>query len=429
MKSFGEIAKYMILFVGTYFLLLGLLVLSAKIPREKIMDKLEESADYMCGKNLYYKVGNSDTSIIDIYSDSILLNIAYHFDDEAPLTSVMKAEFYRNTVMDFANKNLKEAISDNPAVNAEYLRYWHGSLVIIRPLLTILNVREMYILNTVVLIGLFLLLMFMLIRRKYIVPAVGFVLASLSVSIWFVSMDFEYIWMFLIMLACSIISVKFSDKDRAKGFIVLMLIMGMVTNFIDFLTVETLSLSTPLLLTVWIMYRRNKPSEIRDLVLYSVKACIAWLIGYGGMWTMKWITAAIVLKKNVLPYVTGHIEERLVGNYEGSIFSGIFTGLWKNISSMAPWDYGAFGVVIGILIVIIIAYYCFVYKVKKPDKNAIVLFALVGLIPYIRYIIMINHSNMHWFYTYRAQFVTVLAIVMICAEIIDFVTAFGRPKN
>ena len=68
--------------------------------------------------------------------------------------------------------SLAEAVKTDPPANMEYLRYWHGSLMIIRPLLAILNIEQIYIFNSIVLLALLALLVVLLVKNGFKTEAV-----------------------------------------------------------------------------------------------------------------------------------------------------------------------------------------------------------------------------------------------------------------
>ena len=51
------------------------------------------------------------------------------------------------------------------------------------------------------------------------------------------------------------------------------------------------------------------------------------------------------------------------------------------------------------------------------DKKRVIIYLTIGLIPYIRYFVLHNHAFKHYFFTYRAQAGTVLAIVLVLNEL------------
>ena len=90
----------------------------------------------------------------------------------------------------------------------------------------------------------------------------------------------------------------------------LFLVAGMLTVYLDFLSTETLTLLIPLLFVL----RIREHDKCLDNGGFAIKNAVLWLVGYAGMWASKWLIASIILKQNVMPYVTGHIEERLGGS-------------------------------------------------------------------------------------------------------------------
>ena len=49
----------------------------------------------------------------------------------------------------------------------------------------------------------------------------------------------------------------------------------------------------------------------------------------------------------------------------------------------------------------------------------ILLLFIIGIVPYVRYLVLSNHSYLHHFFTYRAQMTSVVALVMIIDELVE----------
>ena len=77
--------------------------------------------------------------------------------------------------------------------NTEYLRYWHGSILIIKPLLIVLTLEQIYILNALILLMLAGILIILLIKKKYYSIAISMILGLIMVAIWYVPFCFEYV--------------------------------------------------------------------------------------------------------------------------------------------------------------------------------------------------------------------------------------------
>lgn len=406
--------KYPAIFLAVVFFLTGLLVLSAQIPQQAIRENMLESAQFLCDGPLFgTAVEGVEGSRIDRYADSILLGIAWQFDGEKPLASVMEASYYYTEYQN-ENQNMLDAVSQDLPANQQYLRYWHGSIAILRPLLCIFSLPQIYALHGVVLAALALWLLAELCRKKAFVPAFGMVLGLVMTSSWFVPLSLEYTWTYLVMLAGSIIAVNLAYGGKWQHMGILFLLSGMVTNYLDFLTTETLTLLVPLLLVLWIGRTKTEPRP------FAVKAVFAWGCGYVGMWLAKWLLAAVVLGENVLPYVANHVQERLGGDLGLSLGRYMTGAVLRNVGCLFPLEYGTLGVLATLALVIFGSYVGYVYQKKAVFWERVVLLAVLGLVPYVRYLVLHNHAWLHCFFTYRAQMAAVLAVVMILEELTDW---------
>jgi hypothetical protein len=406
-------------FVLTAALLTGLMVLAASIPRESIRENMLSSAEYLCEGELFGTVLEGvNASRIDRYADSILLAIAWQLDPEKPLESVVRSEyFYRNNQNE--NENLLEAVTEGLPPNRQYLRYWHGSIAFITPLLCVMPLAEIYKLNGVLLTVLTAGLLALLIRRKYYAPAWGTAAGLIAAGIIFVPLSLEYTWVFIIALAVSLAVCLHPEKRSPAQLAVLFMISGMLTSFMDFLTAETVTLLMPLLLLLWLQ-RRTMKGTGRELLRTALTAFIAWGFGYAGMWMLKWLLASLVMHENVLPYVSGHIAERLYGEtWQLGPAALMWNVLVRNTGCLFPLGYGPVGAIAGWLLAFYAVYYGYVYLKPGFDKSVIRIYAAVGLVPFLRYLVLCNHSYLHYFFSYRALAATILAVWLILEELTE----------
>ena len=172
-----SIFKNVIMYTGVFAAGIGvmilLLVLTALIPVSAIQDNMQESAQYLKNCELFGTViDGAEGSRIDRYADSILLGIAYQYDEENPLESVMMSSYYHTSYLN-ENDNLYQAVTKHPAANQQYMRYWHGSTVIVRPMLMFMQLKNIYFFNAVMVAILNAALIVMIIRRKAYYAAVG----------------------------------------------------------------------------------------------------------------------------------------------------------------------------------------------------------------------------------------------------------------
>lgn len=412
--------KYPAVFLMTVVLLTGLLTASASIPQSAIKKNVQESAEFLCEGELFGSVvPGADGSKIDRYADSVLLAIAYQYDEKEPLASVMWSSYY-HTKYQNENENLLDAVTKDLEANQQYLRYWHGSNAFLRPLLLIFSVQQIYVLNSVVLAALTAWLFILLAKRKAWVPAVGMLIGLVLTTSWFVPLSLEYTWTYVLMLLMSIISLKLAFSDKWGHLGVCFLVVGMLTNYMDFLTTETLTLLVPLLLVVWVKMNQSKDHLFLDVAKNTGKWILAWGFGYIGMWLMKWGIASVVLRQNVMPYVSEHIAERTAGDVGLELWQYITGTIWRNVKCLFPFEYGEIGLLLGVILLLAVLYAGYIYHKKKICKENVLLYGAIGIIPFVRYLVLLNHSYLHYFFTYRAQLAAILAITMIFGEVVEW---------
>lgn len=421
-----KLAKYILIYIITVACLTGALVLAAKIPQSAIRENVRESAKYYCDTGLFTeKIEGVSSSTIDHYADSILVGIAYQYDENDPLTSVMWSSYY-NTYEENVNVNLLRAVDENLEANQQYLRYWHGSNAIIRPLLTCFNVKQIYIINAVVIVLLTVALLSLLILKKAYTPAVAIILGFVAVSVWMVPTTFEYTWNFIIMLVMSIIGICLAYKDKWKNMGIFFMVGGIVTNYLDFLSTETITLTVPLLLILWIRNKRCVDRTRKAIFVFAGKNTLAWVTGYVGMWISKWIVSSVVLSENTFKYVSEHIGERLGGNLGLNQAEYISGAVIRNVECLFPFNYGVTGVFAGAVVIILAAYVGYVYYNKDVDRKYLLAYVAIAIVPYIRYMVLRNHAYIHCFFTYRAQIATVMAVVFVLELLTDRRWHVGR---
>lgn len=409
-----QAVRYILCYIATAALMLGILLGSTLIPKTLIKDNVLASAEYFCGGGYYDPyIEGVDSTRIDRYADTLLAGIAYQFNSRDALRSVMEASYYTDPDLT-EPESLKAAVEGDLSGNMQYLRYWHGSAAVLRALFVFFSIREIYIWHGLLLGVLFITLIIRLLSRGFNVPAAGLSLGMISVAFWFIPMSLEYTWLFLVLFIQLHILISQSFPTDKGSRCLFFLISAMVTNYLDFLTCELITLLVPLLLILWLdRHERRGGMPWKGLIPFI----LAWGIGYVGMYLTKWALAAAVLRENVMPLVGGHIEERLVGEAGVSFGMEMWGALTDNIRFLFPMDYGVPGMLAGIGVVLAASYIGFVYRRKDYDRHIVLMYAAIAAVPYFRYLVLINHSYLHAFFTYRAQFAGVFAVVLILSEL------------
>ncbi len=409
--------------IAIYIFLLICFVLfnyaAAMIPQTTVWENMTESADFLCEDVVFpMAIDGVKASMIDRYADSITCNIAWNLGHGDRLKSIMLDEFYTSKKQN-ENKNFRSVLYGEAVEGGEitqYMRYWHGSASVVRILHLIMSLKGIYILNAVILTVLSAFIIISFARKKMYDCIAGFLLGLVLTSSWYVPMSLEYTWVYLVFMTEMLIVMTLHNRGREDLYIYLFLIGGMITCFLDFLTTETLALTMPLLLVI-------RLNEKNANLKFIAKNGLSWGIGYVGCWVSKWIIAAAVLKENVMPYISDHIAERLGGSIgdvpEMSLFAYVYSAIMQNLTVLFPAGYGTGGVFAGVLILIAIAYFAYVYRKKEYDKSVSRSYLLIALIPYVRYIVLHNHSYIHHFFTCRAQCAVFMALIMAAFHVAE----------
>ena len=408
----GKILIFPAVFVAVIALMLCFSLAAVYVPRENIRSNMESSAGLLTERQVFFDIIEGiPASKIDRYADSILLSIAWQYDKSDPLKSLMWSSYY-NYPLANENDNFRASLENDLPANTQYLRYWHGSASIVRFLHLFLDLKGIYVLHGILLALLTLALCLLLYKKGFLPLCIGTALSMAAVAAWFVPLSLEYTWTFLIMLIISIIALFLETGKHSGLTLILFFISGMVTNYLDFLTTETLTLCFPLIIVLFIRIEKAGACN-KEHRRFACISALLWGTGYVLTWVTKWLLAAVILKENTLPYVTEHIEERVSGDIGLSPLGYISGALFRNLSCLFPLGFGAAGIIAGIIIILFIIYNCHVYRKKNVDRMAVILFLIIGILPYVRYMALHNHSFLHYFFTYRAQAATILSLSAI----------------
>lgn len=418
MKIEKQLLKYIFIFLTLLLLLTILLIATAKIPKKLILNNVQESAKYLKSKEGIQRIQNKrEYTYLHTYADAIILNIIFCIDSNNPVESVFEAKYYERVKMD-TNIDFILAVENNEQGNQEYLRYWHGSMSILRPLLILFNIEQIYYIFTVILL-LLLTILILILWKKYKTLAIITFISMVMTNIFIVSFCLEYFWTILIMLIVSILSIEI-EKNGNKDLYLIYFITGILTCYFDFLTTETLTILLPVLLVLIIRYKENRIINFRETLTFLLYAGTIWFTGYVLMWLAKWLLASAILNLNWIEYVKDEALLRINGRMERiSILEMYIGAITKNIYTLFPINIIKRKQKLILLILIVIIMISYFIDRKKVKNKFLMLLILLGIMPYIRYILLANHSYRHYFFTYRAQLVSIIVFIFIIIYTVD----------
>lgn len=388
-KSF----KYCLTFILTAIICIVLLIVTALIPKELVKSNMVKSSEEMYDISYIYFFNNQKNRafLIHNYPDPITFNLTYSLDSKKPFTSSILTKYYASKK--FGEKvNVREKAYFDYKPNKEYYRYWHGNMFLVKTLMLVFDYKNILIFLSVILIAFALLITYNLYKKNRLL-ALLFLISNLVCHVYVTFYCLEYIYMFLLSYIMSLIAFKLIDKDESK-IICFFIIGGVLANFFDFLTTETLVFTLPFFIIFY--FGRNK--SFKDSLKFFLKSLIAFLLGYSLMWILKWLILIIIYKQLPNDFLNTHIEER--GFSLVAVKKEPFKSIYDNLKLIVPFCY----LNNNLVILIIICYICYVIWLiirKKIDSKGIILL-LISIIPMLRYFVLYKHSIDHTFFTYRA---------------------------
>ena len=320
--------------IGLTFLLMvlgGFLLICAVyvLPTERVCLHVRESGETLEQEGDYYQLLQGDESTkLDNYTDAIMLLSAAYDGEEDIIEKAANSYrvFVKNQSKAVSCQNCGLPLKESQRNLHSYSRYWHGYMVILKPLLLFLNLTEIRQLNLFVILAEFVIIAILMYRRRVIEYLAPFVLAIAFLNPITVSSSLQNSTSYHMMMAAVIVLLSFWEKSCFREHLYLFfLCVGMLTSYMDFLTYPVVTLSFPLILCFALSDYRKVLEGIRRLLQYSV----LWCIGYGGMWASKWILATVFTGENHIQKGISKILVRSgsdIGNGGNGYFAGGISG-------------------------------------------------------------------------------------------------------
>ena len=408
--------------IGAFFITIAalwvLLILTSLIPNGKIRTNMFGSAEQYNGADPFYQSAGRN-SVTDNYADVILLNVLWNIKSDDAFVSALDTKYYDGDdgVTDRGeNYGLFSAVFEDTPPNTDYSRYWHGSVIFIRPLMLLGDVRVVKLAGIIFTLLFLIIDCIMLIKRRQGFAAAALVISFLAVQMYNIRLSLEYMPTVLICLGMLPFFVSL-EKRGDVPLSVLSVICGTMTAFFDFLTTETLTILIPIIIIMMIRKNEGRFEGFKSELATSAKCGVSWGGAYLCTFLVKWTAASIVTGENKFIAAIFSAEVRVNGEAEElSPVMQIILAPLANISAM----FGGYervsptNIIAGLFITAAISagiFFIFRRGEKGSGKGFAWLMLVLGLMPYLRYIVLNNHSYLHEFFTYRAQAASVLALM------------------
>lgn len=394
-----RIGKYILIVCFGIILGFCLLIFAFLLPVSPMKEHVLETKEVLEQEGISPMLnGNYSTMRLDNYSDGLLLNSAIYNGEENTLNKAAAIYQYTYEGMNYYQSLLAYMEGKTGVTVGSYARDWHGYLIYLKPLLLIMNYSEIRMLNMFLQIILVFGVVKGMIKKgldKYVMP-LAVSLFFMSWNILFMSMEYSALF-YVSMVAVYILLNKRQNVDQSDFFSVFFIIVGMSVSYIDVLTYPILTLGIPLVF-IYLLYGKCFKS-VKEEIIFLFKSIIAWGFGYGGMWGGKWIIASLFTNKNVIKEAILMVLYRM-----SSESSDTGTLMTFNVLDVFKRNFGVYSrnPYLIILVVLFLVFLIKVMKIRnKINFTGCIPLVLICFMPVGWYIIIGNHSFVHYWMTHR----------------------------
>lgn len=425
-KILKETAVHLTILTGGAVIGLLALILVYAIPVSPMREHINQSLPMLKREFDFSElIVGYPASLTGNFTDCLMLeNVVYQSDEHSVLEQILYMYRGESSTGDgwAPGESLVDHMEGIPQPReVEYARYWHGYLVVLKPLIFLTNLNTIRIMASSIQLILVAMIVMACGRRgeyflgKAFLVSMPFLYyfglyASLSLSICF-----------YLMTGLVLMQLKWDAILRDHGWYGrFFLIAGMMTAYFDFLTYPLVTLGFPLCVYLY-LNKSGITHSLKSLLGYSAE----WGGGYLGLWALKWVLTDILAKGSTIKDGLQTILARTDTAAENSRMAGFFAVTGQNAGQFFNW--GFYLLIFGIFI-----WLCSIIckRRKRLAKGALregVGLFVVALYPFIWFFFTQNHSEEHWMYTCKILAVTVFAGICGLGKICGC-TAGSEPK-
>ena len=438
-KNLKIVLKYFITFIILMILYFALMTLTSLIPSSWMEDNVRKSSEIMLndGERKVYNLGYKKEYIFT-FTDALMINTAYSIDSKDPINSFLldrknyipgqtkvvypDGQYNLGANEKYVNKangdlyQTKELYGlmhgDNIEDSYEYVRYWHGYLVLLRPLLTIFDYSGIRMVLTVFMsisIGVLLALLY---KKTDIISTIAFVVGLMSVCIWILPKSINEGLIFLTaIICCNILLIKYK---KIKNIGIFFFVVGSISSFIDLLTAPIVTLGLCMIVYFLLLQKDNKTS-LKQTILKILEVGMSWAIGYALTWASKWIIIQLFFENR--PIITEVITQMMfrskLPSQQGVAIISRFDVISRNLKFLSQF------VIIGIIAFVFVNAPTIKIKNRKEKIDYIqnlkecLPFIVTLFLPIAWMMCITQHSYTHAFFVYRILIVSIISLIII----------------
>ena len=254
------------------------------LPSGRVALHVRESGGILMLEGDYpIAVPGDSSTILDNYTDCImLLTSAYTGDEDCVEEAARGYRIYKKKASKEESCSVCGILPEKEARVLDYMRYWHGYKVILKPLLFFFNINGIRQINALVIFGWIALISVLMYQNKlkiYIFPyllGVSFLNIPAVVRSLQYSTIFHVTSVFLILL---LVGARIGKLWENRW--MLFLAAGICTSYFDFLTYPIAVLGFLLVINIGLIETQGKHSY--QMVWEVIGESALWGVGYVGM--------------------------------------------------------------------------------------------------------------------------------------------------
>lgn len=336
-----------------------------------------------------------------------------------PFITPLESPFYYDSVSS-NSEALEKAMQEG--ANTGYPRYWHGYLVLLKPLLILFDIKEIrllfqtaFFISLAVLIGLWSCWH----GRKGIAASVALVASIILLggadATATLPIFFSFIIAVLSMIAVTVLMKKSSKAELAQNLISIFLITGACTVYFDFFDNPILTLCFPL--SAIVVFSTDRFS-MRKMLKLLVICSLVWAVGYGCVWFAKWALATAFTDRNVIQEAVSQAAFRTgIDESAQEYGSSPLLAIAENLQVLGFVKWLLF-VAFAIAAIALVIEACKAFRAPqaKPVLVKMLFLGAISLIPFLWFLVVSNHSYIHaGIISYRNMVVSFYCLLMIPA--------------
>lgn len=377
----------------------ALVFVAYAIPTDVVRSNVESSLNTLISEGMSrYSIPGYRPSRMDNFTDAIMIGNTVVAPEDTVLRNMLMA--HRLDSLDPAGALRDYLAGSWNGGTYPYSIYWHGYLAYLKPLLCVLGYDSIRFLLMAAQVFLVMGAAALLGKRGLSRYAIALFAMYVSICPMAVMNTLAYSSVFFVGMGTSVLILLAHERLEKIGYGYVFMVAGALTSYMDLLTAPMFALGIPLTMYVLLSSREGK----RVNLLYTFGLCVAWGVGYGGMWAAKWVLVTLLTEINgvreafmeILYRTNNHLDN--VG--EVSIFAGVKAALELVINPLNAM------VLLGCMAG------CMIPLRKGLDRTAgmrVAAYLLIALIPFAWMLFACNHTISHAFFAYRCLGVTVFA--------------------